>query len=185
MKKLIMNKPYFLKYFDDIYKLLASENANALENFSNEISSIRKSGNKVIFAGNGGSASIASHAAVDLTKAGKLRAINFNEANLITCFANDYGYENWLSEAIKAYADSGDLVVLISSSGQSKNILNGAITARALGLKIVTFSGFLEENPLRKLGDLNFYVQSSSYNYVEMTHYIWLLSAIDFAISIE
>ncbi|MCE7505304.1 SIS domain-containing protein [Polynucleobacter sp. IMCC30063] len=180
-----MKKSYFSKYFDDLSILLSGNDSNNLGELSNELVNIRRGKGKIILAGNGGSASIASHAAVDLTKAGKIRAINFNEPNLITCFANDFGYENWLSEAIKAYADSGDLIILISSSGQSKNILNAAHAAEDLKLKIVTFSGFLEENPLRKLGHLNYYANSSSYNYVEMIHYIWLLSAIDLAISIQ
>jgi D-sedoheptulose 7-phosphate isomerase len=133
--------------------------------------------------GNGGSAGVAAHAATDFFNVAKIRATTLHESSLLTCMANDFGYENWISEAIKSYADSGDLLILISSSGQSKNILNGAQTAQALGIKIVTFSGFLEDNPLRKLGYLNFYVNSLSYNLVEMTHYVWLLSSIDFAIS--
>ena len=83
-----------------------------------------KAGKKVIIAGNGGSAAMASHVAVDFTKAANIRAINFNEADLITCFANDYGYENWVGKALEAYADPGDLVILISSSGKSQNISN-------------------------------------------------------------
>ena len=64
---------------------------------------------------------MASHVSVDLTKQCGIRAINFNEADLITCFGNDYGYENWMKEAIKKYYDKGDLIILISSSGNSKN----------------------------------------------------------------
>lgn len=177
-----MNNSFFFKYFNDLQSLLASSDSQNLSFISNELKEIQNKGNKVIIAGNGGSASIASHAAVDATKAGKIRAINFNEPNLITCFANDYGYENWVAEAIKSYADPGDMAILISSSGQSKNMLNAANAAKHLNLKVITFSGFNEDNPLRKLGDLNYYVNSTSYNYVEMVHYVWLLSAIDLAI---
>lgn len=69
--------------------------------------------------------------------------------------------------------------MLISSSGKSPNILNGARRARVMGLKMLTFSGFSAENPLRSLGDVNFWADSSDYNVVEMTHHIWLLALVD------
>ncbi len=139
----------------------------------------KSKGGKVIVVGNGGSASIASHVSVDLTKAAAFRALNFNEAALITCFGNDYGYECWVERAIEAYADPKDLVVFISSSGQSPNIINGAKCARTMGLKTLTFSGFSSENMLRTLGDVNYWADSKDYNVVEMTHHIWLLALVD------
>jgi len=129
--------------------------------------------------GNGGSAAIASHVAVDLTKAARVRAINFNEADLITCLGNDYGYENWMAKALEFYSDRGDVAVIISSSGQSQNVVTGAKAARELGLQVVTLSGFQATNPLRKLGDLNLWVNSETYNVVETTHQSWLLAVID------
>lgn len=137
---------------------------------------VKASGNKLIFAGNGASASISSHAATDFTQHAKVRTICFNDHNLITCFANDYGYEHWVARALEAYADPGDGVVLISSSGRSPNIINAAKYARDNDLELVTFSGFSVENPLRKLGDLNFWLDSKAYNVVESTHLIWALS---------
>ena len=125
---------------------------------------------------------MASHVAVDFTKAAKIRAVNFNEADLITCFANDYGYENWVSKALEFYADQGDLVILISSSGKSQNILNGAKKAKEMGLFVITVSGFLPDNPLRELGNLNLWVDSTEYNIVEMTHHVWLVAIIDYMI---
>ena len=125
---------------------------------------------------------MASHVAVDFTKAASIRAINFNEADLITCFANDYGYENWVGKALEAYADPGDLAILISSSGKSQNILNAAEKANEMGLSLITVSGFLTDNPLRKLGDLNLWVDSCEYNVIEMTHHIWLLAIVDYLI---
>jgi D-sedoheptulose 7-phosphate isomerase len=139
----------------------------------------QQKGRKLIFVGNGGSAAIASHVAVDLTKTAGVRAINFNEADLLTCFANDYGYEHWVEQALGFYADKGDLVVLISSSGKSKNILLGAAKAKKMGLDLITFSGFKEDNPLRKQGNINFWVNSKSYNFVEMAHHVWLLAIVD------
>ena len=141
---------------------------------------IKKNKNKIIFAGNGGSAAISSHSSVDFTKNCKIRSINFNEADLITCFANDYGYENWLKEALNFYADKNDLVVLFSSSGKSKNMVNAAQFCKKRKLKLITFTGFDKYNPLKKFGQINFWVNSRSYNIIEMTHYVWILMAADY-----
>ena len=125
---------------------------------------------------------MSSHVAVPFTKAASIRAINFNEADLITCFANDYGYEHWVEKALEAYADPGDLAILISSSGKSQNILNASEKANEMGLSVITVSGFLTDNPLRKLGEVNLWVNSSEYNIVEMTHHVWLVAIIDYLI---
>lgn len=130
--------------------------------------------------GNGGSAAMASHCCVDFTKTSRVRAINFNEADLITCFANDYGYENWVVEGLKAYSNKDDLVILVSSSGQSKNIVNAAKYCHQKNIKLVTFTGFKKNNPVKKFGDLNFWVDSSKYNIIEMTHHVWILMAVDY-----
>ena len=144
-----------------------------------------KNRGKIIIAGNGGSAAMASHVSVDFVKAVNIRAINFNEADLITCFANDYGYENWIACALKAYADPKDVVILISSSGKSPNILNAALTAKEMGLETITFSGFSSNNHLKDLGAINFWVDSNSYNIVEMTHHIWLLGIVEQLIAVK
>ena len=99
-------------------------------------------GNKVIFAGNGASATIASHCALDFTKQAGIRSVSFNDAAILTAYGNDYGYEWWVARAMEHYADKGDLVFLISSSGQSENVLNGAEYARSNGLNVITLSGF-------------------------------------------
>ena len=132
-----------------------------------------------MLAGNGASASIASHAAVDFTKQAKVRALAFNDHNLITAFSNDFGYENWVSEAIKAYGGPEDAVVLISSSGSSPNVLNAATTARKQGLKVVTFSGFEVDNQLNNQGDISFWLNSKNYNIIEAVHGIWVFTVVD------
>lgn len=141
--------------------------------------SASEKGKKVILAGNGGSSAIASHCAVDLTKQARIRSMNFNEVDLITCFANDYGYEHWVEKALEFYADREDVVVLISSSGKSANMVNAGKYAIECGLSLVTFTGFAQDNPLKKYGQLNFWVNSRAYNIVEMTHHIWLLAVCD------
>ena len=173
---------FFSQYFKIIEEKLSSIDVAQLEQATDMVRQINSVGKKVIVVGNGGSAAMASHVAVDFTKAAGIRAINFNDADLITCFANDYGYENWVAQALEAYADKGDLVILISSSGKSQNILNAAEKATEMGLSVITVSGFLTDNPLRKLGDLNLWVDSSEYNIVEMTHHIWLVAIIDYII---
>lgn len=177
--------------FFDIFNGLLNKAINSIDNnllveTAEILKEVKVSGKKIIVVGNGGSAAMASHVAVDLTKAAGCRAVTFNEADLLTCFANDYGYENWVERALKFYADKGDVVILISSSGTSKNIVNGANWAKQNGLKIITLSGFNSENPLRKTGDINLWVDSKGYNIIEMAHHIWLVSIVDYIVgSIE
>jgi D-sedoheptulose 7-phosphate isomerase len=168
---------YFKDYFNKIQLSLNSVEDDNLKSVSRLISDIGN--NKIITVGNGGSASIANHATIDLVNAAKIKAISFTDPGLITCFANDYGYENWVSKALNAYADPDDLLILISSSGQSKNMIEAAKTAKEMNLKVITFTGFSSGNPLRGMGCLNFWVDSKEYNNIEMTHHIWLLAIID------
>ena len=173
---------YFTHYFDHLHNRLQTADAMDLEQAAQLTFKTHQQKHKIICVGNGGSAAMASHVTVDLTKAARIRAVNFNEADLLTCFANDYGYEHWVARALGFYADEGDLLILISSSGQSHNILNGAKQARKMGLSILTLSGFRADNPLRTMGDVNLWVDSSAYNIVEMTHHVWLLAIIDYLI---
>jgi D-sedoheptulose 7-phosphate isomerase len=129
-----------------------------------------RAGNKIIFVGNGGSAGIASHLAIDFSKNGGLRSLAFNDAAALTCLANDLGYDNVFAKQLEFHARPGDLLIAISSSGKSPNILNAVKAARAQDCGVVTFSGFTEDNDLRKGGDINFYVKSYEYGFVEVAH---------------
>jgi len=171
---------YLTEYFSKYQEAMTVANVSQeLIQFKDRIVEGHAQGKKMIIAGNGGSAAIASHAAVDFTKNANIRCTNFNEPSLITCLANDYGYEHWIEKALEMYADDGDLVVLVSSSGRSMNMIRAAEYALQRGLSLVTFSGFLGTNPLRRLGHLNFWVKSKSYNFVETFHQLWLLSVCD------
>ena len=139
----------------------------------------KKKKKKIIIAGNGGSAAIASHFSVDMTKNCDIRCVNFNESDLLTCFSNDYGYENWVKAALKFYADKGDLIILISSSGNSLNMINAAKFTKLKKNRLVTFTGFFGKNKLSKYGNLNFVVNSKSFNFIENTHQYWLLTLVD------
>jgi len=134
-----------------------------------EQSSKRK---KIIFIGNGGSAAIASHQSVDYWKNGGMRAIAFNDTSLLTCIGNDYGYPFVFEKPVEMFADSGDVLIAISSSGKSENILNGVKMAKKMGCPVITMSGFKSDNPLRSLGDVNFYVPAptGAYGFVEIAH---------------
>jgi D-sedoheptulose 7-phosphate isomerase len=96
--------------------------------------------------------------------------------------SNDFGYEEWIAKALEYRASAGDVVVLISSSGSSPNIVKGAEKAKELGLTLVGFSGFSADNRLRSLSDIDFWVDSRGYNIVECTHMIWLMAVVDFLI---
>lgn len=137
-----------------------------------------KAGRKIIFIGNGGSSAIASHMAVDFSKNGGLRAIAFNDAPTLTALANDYGQESIFSKQIEYYADKGDLIIIVSSSGRSPNILQAAEQTFAQGIDLVTFSGMNADNVLRRKGMLNFWVPATDYGIVELAHLTLLHSII-------
>ena len=172
-------KSFFSHYTDSISELLKNVDTNLINASVNLIANTIKNKNKIYIVGNGGSSSIASHVSVDFTKVAKINCSTFNNANLITCFANDYKYENWVVEAIKAYSLEQDLFILISSSGTSKNIVNAAEYCKQKRINLITLSGFKKNNPLSQSGNINFHVESEEYNYIEMTHHIILLSIVD------
>jgi D-sedoheptulose 7-phosphate isomerase len=178
-------KSFLTSYLNDFSKLVKPDKniVHKLVEIANLLKDIHADGKKILIFGNGGSAAISSHFSVDLTKNAGLRCVNFNEADLITCFANDYGFERWVEKAVDFYGDEGDLLIVISSSGSSKNMLNGVKAARNGNFKtVVTLSGFAEDNPLRQLGDINVWINSRAYNFVENIHQVWLLAIVDLII---
>ena len=176
-----MTDNHFLKDYYERYRkaIFETDVVSELLETKELLLKVQKNKNKVMFAGNGASATIASHAALDFTKQAKVTGQCFNEDALITAFANDFGYENWVSEAINHYGKEGDVAVLISSSGSSKNIVNAAKTAKSNGITVVTFSGFGDDNDLKSSGDINFWVESKAYNIIEHVHSIWLHTVVD------
>jgi D-sedoheptulose 7-phosphate isomerase len=136
-------------------------------------------GNKLMFVGNGGSASIASHMATDYSKNGNLRALAFNDGAALTCLGNDLGYPQVFSRQIEMHSRAGDMLVAISSSGRSPNILNAVEAARAIGCWVLSLSGFGADNPLRCAGDMNLYSPNGEYGFVEITHLALLHAILD------
>lgn len=176
-------KEFITNYFKKCSNLLNElDIVDDIINAKKLILKTKSNGGKLIFAGNGASASIANHASLDFTKQGKVNSVNFNESAFITAFSNDYGYENWVQKAVEFYGKKEDLVILISSSGTSENIVNAAQYAKEKGINIITFTGFSESNPLKSIGDINFWVNSKAYNIIEGVHQLWLLSICDLII---
>ena len=174
-------KDFFNNYLKNFLELFENINNKDLLDCSNLFKKVQKNKKKIIFMGNGGSSAIASHISVDLSKNAKIRSINFNEADLITCLSNDYGHENWMEAALNIYCDKRDLVVLISSSGRSLNIINAAKWCKKKKIRFITFSGNDEGNPLKKINSqgINFWVDSKAYNHIEGMHLLLLMSITD------
>lgn len=131
---------------------------------------VKAGGGKVMLAGNGGSAAVVSHVQNDLCKAVNVRSLVFTEQPLLTALANDEGYGTVYERPLELWADQSDLLITVSSSGNSENILRALEASIAKDCRIVTFSGFDADNISRQKGDVNFYVNSDFYGFVETTH---------------
>ena len=176
-------KNFLIDYFEKCrFYLLVPEVIEKIIEAKKIILNTKESGGKLIFAGNGASASIANHASLDFTKQGGVRSINFNESAFITAFSNDYGYENWIEKALHFYAEPEDTLILISCSGGSQNVVNAATYANQNGINFMTFTGFGSHNPLNSRGYLNFWLDSRAYNIIEGVNQLWLLSFCDLII---
>jgi D-sedoheptulose 7-phosphate isomerase len=171
------------EYLSSYNKLIFSDlSEKKLHDIKELILQTSKNKNKLFVFGNGGSAAIADHFAVDMTKNAGINTLSMNTAAMITCLSNDFGYENWMKKCLEFYGKEGDLVFLISSSGSSMNVINACNFAKNNAIKTVTFSGFNSNNALRESGDTSLWVDSKSYNIVENIHQIWILSLVDLII---
>jgi len=154
---------------------------NGTQKAADLIVSARSDGNKVMLIGNGGSAAIASHAHNDLCKRAGVRALVFNEPPLLTALANDYGYASVFERPIEMWAEQADVLLAISSSGRSESILRAAHAALKRKCRVITLSGFASDNPLRRMGHINFYIASSEYGEVEAAHSVVMHFLTDLA----
>lgn len=165
-------------YFDD-FKLTISSFLKSEKNKDNLNKSVTllkstKNKNKIFIIGNGGSASVAEHFAIDFTKNAGLNASSFSSASTVTTYANDFGYENLFKKGLEHYSTKGDILIAISGTGTSKNILKACKFARENNMKIITLSGFVSNNPLSNLGDINFWVDSKAFGFLEIIHSLLL-----------
>ncbi|MCR5609588.1 MAG: SIS domain-containing protein [Lachnospiraceae bacterium] len=150
-----------------------------LSEIEKQIESAKRKNKKLFFIGNGGSAGVALHMSADFQKSAEIRTQTFFDSPLMTCMSNDYGYEQSFSKPLEINADKNDILIAISSSGESKNILNAVAKAKELGCKVFTFSGFKKDNSLSVMGDINIYVPIEHYGIVESIHNLILQQIID------
>ena len=171
---------FLKKYFSDLKDLLNNEKYfEDLVKVKEVLQKTNSEGKKAMIFGNGGSAAIASHFSVDLTKNARVRCTNYNESDLLTCFSNDYGYERWVEKALSYYASEKDLLVLISVSGESPNLLRAVEYAKNNLITSLSLTGSCQTNKLRNLTDYSLWVNCKSYNIVESIHTIWITLIID------
>lgn len=167
-------------YFSELSTLVCDQHQiEKLYLLSKVLQDQRSNGDRLLLFGNGAAASIASHAALDMTKQARLVSLCFHDSALLTAFANDFGYENAYKEIIRSYHRENDICIFLSVSGESPNIVEAAKFAKGLGLRVVGFSGRDADNRLAALSDISFWVDSQAYNIVENTHSSWLLSLVD------
>ena len=165
--------------FDEINYQLNMVDINLLLKIKNLINETNSNGGKILIAGNGGSHAIASHLSVDFTNACGIPSIAFSDPSLISCLSNDFSYEEALGKFVAAFLKPNDLVILISSSGNSQNIVYAAEFAKRASAKTVILSGFSPDNKLSQYGDVNIHIPIEHYNIVENVHQILLTTIVD------
>jgi D-sedoheptulose 7-phosphate isomerase len=142
----------------------------SMSSIMDTLSMVRNGRHALYVVGNGGSAAVASHALVDFMNVAKINTHVLHESSLVTCMANDFGYENVYSNVLSEHLKPQDVLIAISSSGNSQNICNAVKTANKIGSKTITLSGFRADNELRQLGGTNLWLDSSDYGFVEVGH---------------
>jgi D-sedoheptulose 7-phosphate isomerase len=150
-----------------------------IKQLQERLAQLKKGQKNLYIVGNGGSASVAAHAVTDFFNVAKIRATTLHESSLLTCMANDFGYENAVARMLGQLLNSGDMVIAISSSGNSLNMRNAATVASQSGAYVVTLTGFSVDNPLRQLGNTNIWLDSGDYGFVEIGHQFILHNIAD------
>jgi len=184
----------WIQYLENLYILLQSlsisssdgelESEEAIIAWVKKTLSVRKNRGTVFLIGNGASASMASHVAADLAKNAHVRTEVFSDLSLITAIANDLSYEEIFAEPLRRRMTDGDMLVAISSSGQSANVLRAVRESKNLGGFVVTLSAMRLDNTLRGSGHLNFYVPAQTYGIAESCHAAILHYWIDRTVNI-
>lgn len=169
--------------YGQLFKMLGQVNATDHRSAVEIARQARRDQQRFFFIGNGGSAAIASHMSADWLKSAGVASMSFNEPAQITCIANDIGYDQVFAKPLLLHGKPGDLLFALSSSGRSRSITYAAETALTLKMRVITLSGFDADNPLRKLGDVNFHVPSDRYGIVEVAHHAICHSILDAVIS--
>ncbi len=174
-----MTDKFFKKYFYDLSNLLNSIEIKKLEEHYKLFLSVKKRKSKLLIFGNGAGASIASHVATDFTKNAKVTAMSFDSSSYLTCLSNDYGYENIVTQAIKHYHNKNDLIILLSASGNSTNMIKAAKYCNKEKIKYLSISGFSKKNKLNNISKNKIWIKSESWNLIEIAQLSILLSYVD------
>ena len=145
---------------------------------TNLLKNLKMKNKSVFIFGNGGSATIAEHFYLDLINKCNIKSHIYNLSSLLTCFSNDYKFENAIIKYLDIYLQKGDLIFLISSSGKSQNMTKTA-TKFKNNFNLITLTGFGKNNKLSSLGKVNIWVDSKNYNVVETLHQIFLLQLVE------
>ncbi|WP_415278429.1 SIS domain-containing protein [Candidatus Pelagibacter sp. Uisw_094] len=183
---LLKNKKFLTKYTSEVQNLLSdttTDYSSEILNLYKFIKETDKKKGKVIIFGNGGSAATSSHFSVDLMKNAKIKSLNFNEADFITCLANDFGHDNWVKKAFEFNTNKSDFSILLSTSGNSKNVINAANYLKRKKFNFFILTGMKFDNNLKKINPTNsIWVNSMAYNQIEIVHHFILLAIIDMII---
>jgi len=153
--------------------------SDAFKNDFNQSLNVLQVTKRIFFIGNGGSNAICSHMYEDYMKIGGFKTFAFSDAALITCYANDYGYDKAMAFWLEHTMESGDLLIAISSSGNSPNINHAVEKAKQKNAQVITLSGFKPNNLLKNKGIINFFIESESYGIVECFHQVILHALLD------
>ena len=174
-----MKKNFFIENSEILKKLISDLDYNKIDNLYIKIKKFKKSTNKIFIFGNGAGASIASHFSNDLSNTSNIKFFSFDNSAHLTCFANDYGYENWVKKTLEIYAQKKDFVILISASGNSQNMVNAAKYLNRKKIDFYSLTGFNKKNKLNKLSKNHYWINSHSYNLVEILQLYILLIIVD------
>jgi D-sedoheptulose 7-phosphate isomerase len=170
---------FFLDYIYQNNQILNKIELGEVLNLYENIKKLKKNRKKILIFGNGAGASIASHFSNDLSKNTKIRCLSFDSSTHLTCYANDYGYENWVKETIKIHYENNDLVILISASGKSNNMIKAAEYCKIKKINFFSLTGFNKNNNLKRKTKNNIWINSNLYNQIEISQLFILLSIVD------
>lgn len=181
-----MHKEYLQQFIDALSNATFVKGGEKLNSYEEGMQSLvdiftaaKKQGNTAFFVGNGGSAAIASHMTSDFKKNGNMKTGALLDASVITCFGNDFGYDKIYSKQLEQIGQAGDVLVAISSSGNSMNIVNAVEEARKKNMVVITLSGFKPDNKINSMGDVNVHVALEHYGIVESAHVAILQQVVD------
>jgi D-sedoheptulose 7-phosphate isomerase len=180
----------FNRYIDEVARVLKALSVTdgrgdamapdqGFEDWCRTTRGLQSNSRTMYFVGNGASAMMAGHMAADACKNGGIRAMAFNDAALMTAVSNDIAYEQSFAFPLRRFGQEDDVLVTISSSGNSPNVIRAIETAREIGMVVITLSGMKPDNQCRVRGDINFYVPGKTYGVVESAHQVLLHCWLD------